>query len=185
MICLHCSKEFTSKIGYSNHVRRCPKNPDRIHEGLTDEGREKIRQSTIKKNKEHWSDPEFRLKHQESMKKAVRNNPEAYSSSNRGRTKQIIVDGIKLQGQWEVDFYMWAKAAGLNPQRPSKAFKYCWHGDRWYHPDFYLESKDLYVEVKGYETDRDRAKWSQFPEKLCIIREQQITQIRKGLFAGL
>ena len=185
MICPHCSKEFTSKIGYSNHVRRCPKNPDRIHEGLTDAGRERIRQSTIAQNKKQWDNPEFRTKHQDSMKRAVQNNPESYSSSNRGRTKQIIVDGIKLQGQWEVDFYLWAKEAGLNPQKPSKAFKYMWNGNRWYHPDFYIESKDLYVEVKGYETDRDRSKWSQFPEKLCIIKEKEIKQIREGCFVGL
>ena len=185
MICPHFSKEFTNKIGYSNHVRRCPKNLNRITEGLTDAGRERIRQSTIAQNKKHWDNPEFRTKHRESMKRAVQNNPDSYSSSNRGRTKQIIVDGLKLQGQWEVDFYMWAKEAGLNPQRPSKAFRYVWNGDRWYHPDFYIESKDLYVEVKGYETDRDRSKWLQFPEKLCIIKEKEIKQIREGCFVGL
>lgn len=185
MICPHCSKEFTSKIGYSNHVRRCPKNPNRIHEGLTPAGRERIRQSTIAQNKIKWTDPEIKKKHSESMKRAVQNNPESYSSSNRGRTRQTIVDGIKLQGQWEVDFYIWAKSEGLNPKRPSKAFRYEWNGERWYHPDFYIESLDTYVEVKGYETDRDRAKWLQFPEKLCIIREQQIKQIRKGCFEGL
>ena len=185
MICPHCEKEFTSKIGYSNHVRRCPKNPNRIHEGLTAEGRERIRRATIQQNKEQWQDLEFRKRHRESMKRAVQENPESYSSANRGRTKQIIVDGIKLQGQWEVDFYNWAKNAGLNPQRPTKAFKYVWNGERWYHPDFYIESLDTYVEVKGYETERDRAKWLHFKERLVIIREQQIQQIRKGCFAGL
>jgi hypothetical protein len=185
MLCSHCSKEFTNKIGFSNHVRRCPKNPNRIHEGLTDAGREKIRQATIAQNKIKWQDPVIREKHKASMKRAVQNNPESYSSSNRGRTKQIIVDGIKLQGQWEVDFYTWAKEKGLNPQRPTKAFKYTWNGERWYHPDFYIKSLDMYVEIKGYETERDRAKWLQFPEKLCIIKEREIKQIRKNSFKGL
>lgn len=185
MNCPFCNKEYTNRSGYSNHVRRCPSNPNRVHEGLTDEGRNKIRQSTIEQNKQKWSDLEFRKKHQESMKRAVLENPESYSSSNRGRTKQIVVDGIKLQGQWEVDFYLWAKDSGLNPQRPTKAFRYIWNGERWYHPDFYIESLNTYVEVKGYETERDRAKWSQFNEKLVIIKKQQIHQIRKGCFAGL
>lgn len=185
MHCQHCSKEYTSKIGFSNHIRRCPKNPDRVHEGLTPDGRERIRQATIDYNKSKWADPEIRKKHQQSMRQAVLNNPESYSSSNRGRTKQIIVDGIKLQGQWEVDFYQWAKAQGLNPQRPTEAFKYQWNGERWYHPDFYIESLDLYVEVKGYETERDRAKWSQFPKKLCIIKSREIKQIRNNSFSGL
>jgi hypothetical protein len=119
------------------------------------------------------------------MRRAVENNPESYSSRNRGRTRQVIVDGIKLQGQWEVDFYLWAKAQGLDPKRPTEAFRYEWNGERWYHPDFYIESQDLYVEVKGYETDRDRAKWRDFPKNLCIIKEAEIKQIRQGCFVGL
>lgn len=185
MKCKYCSKEYVNRSGYSNHVRRCPLNPERIIESLTLEGKEKVRKSTIEQNKRQWADPEFRKKHQQSMKRAVQENPESYSSSNRGRTKQIIVDGIKLQGQWEVDFYLWAKAAGLCPVRPTKAFQYSWNGERWYHPDFYISSLDAYVEVKGYETDRDRAKWLTFPEKLFIIKEAEINQIRKGCFVGL
>jgi hypothetical protein len=119
------------------------------------------------------------------MKKAVERNPEAYSSSNRGWTRQIIVDGIKLQGQWEVDFYLWAKDNGLNPKRPTESFTYEWNGTRSYFPDFYIESLDTYVEVKGYETDRDRAKWLTFPKKLRIIKEAEIKQIRQGCFVGL
>lgn len=185
MICEYCYKEYIGKGSHSNHIRRCPKNPNRIHEGLTAEGRERIRQATIESNKRKWADSDVRLKHQESMRKAVRENPESYSSSNRGRTKQIVVDGIKLQGQWEVDFYQWAKEKGLNPIRPKESFKYDWNGERWYHPDFYIESMDLYVEVKGYETDRDRAKWLHFPKKLCVIKEAEIRQIRKGCFDQL
>lgn len=184
-LCSFCSKEYTTKSGYSNHVRRCPSNPTRIMEQLTAAGRESIRQSTIKQNQTQWADPVLRAKHQESMRKAVENNPESYSSSNRGRTKQIIVDGIKLQGQWEVDFYLWAKEAGLNPQRPTESFSYVWNGNRTYFPDFYIKSLDMYVEVKGYETDRDRAKWLQFPKKLRIIKEAEIKQIRQGCFVDL
>jgi hypothetical protein len=121
----------------------------------------------------------------ETMKRVAIERPESYSSSNRGRTKQIIVDGIKLQGQWEVDFYLWAKEKGLDPKRPTKGFSYNWHGTRTYYPDFYIPPLDMYVEVKGYETDKDQAKWSQFPKKLCIIKEAEIKQIRKGCFIGL
>jgi hypothetical protein len=44
---------------------------------------------------------------------------------------------------------------------------------------------DLYIEVKGYETDRDRAKWKYFPKKLRVIRSKDIKEIRKGCFGGL
>lgn len=66
-----------------------------------------------------------------------------------------------------------------------QGFTYTWNGERTYFPDFYIESLDLYVEVKGYETDRDRAKWLHFPKKLCIIKAAEIKKIRQGSFATL
>lgn len=185
MLCIHCNKDFPSGSSHSNHVRRCPKNLERIQEVLTPEGRKKIRQRTIDQNNKQWSSPEFRKQHAESMARAVKNNPEAYTSSNRGRTKQIEIDGVKLQGQWEVDFYKWAKAVGLAPTRPNESFAYEWNGQRWYHPDFFLPTLDIYIEVKGYETDRDKAKWLSFPKKLVIIKAKEIAEIRAGTYNGL
>ena len=49
----------------------------------------------------------------------------------------------------------------------------------------YVAQKGNSVEVKGYETDRDRAKWLHFPKKLCIIKEKEIKEIRKGCFVSL
>jgi hypothetical protein len=177
-LCEFCGSEYKNKSGYSNHIRRCPDNPDRVIETLTDEGRKSISDFNAGKS---WS-VEKKQKHSEVMLKTVKNNPESYTSSNRGRVKQIIVDGIKLHGQWEVDFYKWAVSNGFEIERPLNGFEYIWKGNRIYYPDFYLKSLNLYVEVKGYETDRDRAKWSQFPHKLVIIRQKEIELIRCGNF---
>jgi len=149
---------------------------------IKDETRKKLSDHTKSMNLERWSNPDNKIKQSISMKRAVEKFPESYSSSNRGRTKQITIDGIKLQGKWELDFYIWAKAEGLSPERPSVGFEYTWNGDRTYFPDFYLPSLDLYVEVKGYETERDTAKWVQFPKKLYIIKAKEIKEIRKGIF---
>lgn len=180
--CEFCNKMYDSKIGLGNHKIRCPQNPNRSIQVLTDAGRERIRQATIEQNKTQWLNQSIKEKHRQSMKRAVEKNPEAYTSSNRGRTKQIIVDGIKFQGQWEVDFYLWAKAEGLDPKRSTESFTYEWHGTRSYFPDFYLPTLDLYVEVKGYETDRDRSKWLQFPKNLFIIKEAEIKEIKRNSF---
>ena len=117
-----------------------------------------------------------------AMKKAVANNPESYTSSNRGRAKQIIYDGIKFIGQWEVDFYKWAIDNNLSPKRPTVGFHYEWNGLRTYFPDFYLPTLNVYVEVKGYETDRDKSKWNSFTNKLCIVKKKEIQDIRNGYF---
>lgn len=44
----------------------------------------------------------------------------------------------------------------------------------YYTPDFYLIDIDLYIEIKGYETDKDRAKWSCFPLKLRVIKGAEL-----------
>lgn len=204
MFCQYCNKPAKSIRSKQQHEIRCNANPSGIvvkpsygmlgKQGanqytygavVSDETRAKLSKATTLQNLKRWSDPANKIKHSIAMKKAVENNPDAYSSSNRGRTKQIIVDGIKLQGQWEVDFYNWAKKQGLHPTRPTESFTYEWNGIRSYFPDFYIESLDIYVEVKGYETDRDRAKWLTFPKKLRIIKEAEIKQIRRGCFVGL
>lgn len=44
--------------------------------------------------------------------------------------------------------------------------------------DFYLPSYDCYLEVKGYETERDLAKWAAL-SNLLIIKKQLLYQLRK------
>ncbi len=200
MNCKYCDKQTKSRNANTQHEIRCKSNPDRIivkpsygmlgKKGanqytygavMSEETREKI---SVTSAAQIWTE-ERRNNHRAAMRRAVVEYPEAYNSGNRGRTRQIIIDNIKLQGQWEVDFYLWAKENGLNPQRPTEGFKYEWNGIRTYYPDFYIPGMDLYIEVKGYETDRDRAKWLQFPKKLRIIKENEILQIRKNCFRGL
>ena len=152
---------------------------------INDVTRLKLSNAAKSGNSKKWSDPEFRKKHSESMKRAVEKYPGSYSSSNRGRTKQIVVDGIKFQGRWELEFYQYCKDNCILIERSNEWFEYEWNGTRKYFPDFYLPELNLYIEVKGYETDRDIAKWRDFPKQLKIIKKQDILDIRKGCFEGL
>jgi hypothetical protein len=199
IICKFCGKECKSNNSKAQHELYCKFNPDakakkasmgmlgkkgtnQFIKGtpttMSEVAKEKIRQ--LNKNR-IWSDA-MKKKHSDSMKKAVDNNPEAYSSSNRGRVKQIIFNGIKFQGNWELDFYKWCVKKNISCTRNSKGFKYQWKGERTYYPDFYLPEKDMYVEVKGYKTERDSAKWEQFPEKLLIVQKQDIMNIRNDVY---
>ena len=51
--------------------------------------------------------------------------------------------------------------------------------ERLYFPDFFLKEYNLYIEVKGYETDKDISKWSQFSFKLEIIKKNEIKDLKK------
>lgn len=129
-----------------------------------------------------WSE-ERKQKHSEKMKEVAANNPESYDAATlRGRTKQYIVDGVRCQGLWEVDFFKWCKNNNVLCERNQKGFKYEWDGIRTYYPDFFLPEKDLYVEVKGYTTEKDKAKWSQFVENLLIVDKDDIKEIRENTF---
>ena len=116
------------------------------------------------------------------MKIAVAHAPESYTSANRERTKQIEKYDIKFQGHWELEFYEWCLRHNISVERCIKRFRYEYNGTRSYNPDFYIPSRDLYVEVKGYMTPKDEAKWRDFPLSLRIIRESDIKAIRTGCF---
>jgi hypothetical protein len=160
------------KKGSNHHIKGTAK-------PLSAESRERISEANRKRE---WTAAK-RLKQSARMKLAVQQNPESYTSANRGRTKQIEFDGIKFQGNWELEFYKWAKANNLTPRRVIEGFKYSWKGERTYFPDFYIESKDLYIEVKGYKTDRDAAKWKQFPKKLLIVDKTAIDKIKRNCYS--
>lgn len=64
--------------------------------------------------------------------------------------------------------------------RCSNYFEYNWNeAVHKYFPDFYLIDSNTYIEVKGYKTERDEAKWKNFPEKLIILQENEINEIIK------
>jgi len=36
---------------------------------------------------------------------------------------------------------------------------------------------EIYIEVKGYQTPKDDAKWKQFPKKLLIVKKKEIENL--------
>ncbi len=202
LLCVHCKKEVKNQNSQRQHEIRCKSNPNAIivkssygmlgkigkrginHHGygITRSKETKAKISEASK-KQIWSE-ERRRKHSESMKLAVTSYPNSYTSSNRGRTKQIEKHGIKFQGKWELEFYEWCLGNSILITRCDEWFSYEFDGIRKYNPDFYLPNLDLYVEVKGYQTSKDDAKWNQFPKKLCIIKLDEIKKIRHNSFSG-
>jgi hypothetical protein len=115
-----------------------------------------------------------------SMKIAVEKHPESYTKNNvSGRVKCIDYRGISFKGSWEVDVAKWLDKQNINWQYEPKYFEYEWRGVRKYYPDFYLVDFDIYLEVKGYATDRDVAKWKAVPN-LCVLKLNEIRKLREG-----
>lgn len=140
------------------------------------------RQKASIKTKEYYSNPENRKKHSKIMKKAVLEHPESYSDKNIvGRSKHFTIDGVRFNSTWEYEVAKFLDKNNIKWIRSNiKPISYFWNDD-WhlYFPDFLIEEYNCYIEVKGYETDRDRAKWSQLDKKILVIKQKEIDLIKK------
>lgn len=120
-----------------------------------------------------------------SMQKAVLDNPESYNGRfNRGFVKEIICsNGFKVLGSWEASFVEFCISHNIILKQPKIPFDYIYENrSRKYFPDFYLKEYNTYVEIKGYKTAKDVAKWEYFTNKhknkLLIIDKSNIKNIK-------
>ena len=210
MECTHCSRLCKNHNSLRNHERLCKHNPERQiiksnlirynevrkelgvrginqHTKAKQEGREtsvskETRQKISKARKGRRYTEEERRRRSEIMQRVVREKPESYSASNvNGRVKKVLYGEVWLDSQWECEFAKWCDNNHIAWERCNTSFEYDWNGKRLYYPDFYLKDLGYYVEVKGYQRERDLAKWRSVPN-LFIIKSKEIEKIRKGEF---
>lgn len=115
------------------------------------------------------------------MRQVVLNNPESYSANNVcGRVKLYeVVDGFgnstKVLGTWELLIANLLNDKNIKWTNDIVGFPYHWEDSiHLYFPDFYLSDLDIYIEVKGYQREKDEAKWNGFPHTLYILKEREI-----------
>lgn len=92
-----------------------------------------------------------------------------------GRVKNYKYNGKILKGKWELKIAQLLDENNIIWTNVIKPTPYLWNDD-WhlYFPDFYLNEKDVYIEVKGYQRERDLLKWEYFDKKLIIIKKNDI-----------
>ena len=102
-----------------------------------------------------------------------------------GRSKWFDVDGKKCQGTWERDFALYCNEHNIEWHR-CKPWKYVMDDKtRNYTPDFYIPSKDLYIEIKGNWWGDDRRKMdcviTQYPDRsILILEKEKYKQLLQG-----
>jgi len=103
---------------------------------------------------------------------------------NSGRCKHILFkknDGtiVTLQGSWEERIAIFFEKYNIKWSKNRIGYKYIFNNKtRLYFPDFFLDEYNIYIEVKGYETEKDVSKWNQFPFKLYIVKKQEINNLK-------
>ena len=144
-----------------------------------------------KKMEVYWT-PKKKKEHSAKMAEAVKRNPDSYSKYNvSGRAKMYDVmstSGLtKVKGTWELTVANILNEAGIKWTNDIKPYPYFFN-DKWhlYFPDFYLIDYDIVVEVKGYKTDRDTAKWDSVQDKTFkVIDKDNLAGIEKGCLTWL
>lgn len=123
---------------------------------------------------------ETKNKISQSIKEKVKNGNWHYSFS-KTRTFSYIskfAGCVRLHGSWEFKFARYLDDNDIKWRRPTERFYYEYNklksGSGYYTPDFYLIDQDLWVEIKGYEHERDRAKWKFFPHKLKVLKGKDL-----------
>lgn len=196
--CQYCGKECKSLNSLKQHESRCKNNPNRItnsgnqrgrvawNKGKTKETDERVKQYSETHHNNYkdgkiipWclgktKETDERIKNlTEKVSNTVKTklaNGEWHTSFSKSRT--YMYNGIQLYGEWELNFAKYLDNKNIIWERPTKSFDYVYKNETHkYFPDFYLPDYDLYIEIKGYPTSRDFAKWDSFPEdcKLDIL----------------
>ena len=99
-----------------------------------------------------------------------------HNSFARARTHKY--NGMNFYGKWELAYAKYLDANNINWRQPRECFKYIFENkEHYYHPDFYLIDENLYIEVKGYKTKKDEAKWNQFPLKLKVLTGKELKEL--------
>lgn len=205
--CEYCKIIKKTNRSLAQHSLRCTKNPNRIkyinpwtpekrllqskrmagiNKGkklnLTEEQRTSRRQRTISHNKSFWTDAK-KAEHSNLMLDIVKNKPDSYSINNvSGRVKTYQYNNFSLKGKWELEVAKWLDKNNIKWTNKITPFEYVWKDKiHLYFPDFYLPEKDMYIEVKGYERERDLAKWKSV-FNLTVIKQKEITEIINNTF---
>lgn len=101
-----------------------------------------------------------------------------HNSFSRARTHEY--NGMKFYGKWELKYAKYLDDNKINWIQNKEKFCYFFNGkNRTYTPDFYLIDDDCYIEIKGYKTEKDVAKWKQFPEhkKLKVLMGEELLKM--------
>ena len=187
-ICPFCDKECKNSNSLKNHERLCKLNPNKQESSFVkynkiriptnqyikakELGLEKpqISEETREKFSKIWKDKklpeEMKLKIKSSVTEKIKNNDWHLSFS---KSRIVEYKGIKFLGNWELKFAQYLDNHNIKWERPKKMFNYIFENENHkYLPDFYLPDYNLYIEIKGYPTNKDFAKWEQCIENLDI-----------------
>jgi hypothetical protein len=207
LICVHCGKDCKNDNSHRNHQRLCKNNSNRqstpfhnldfqknkLGKGgenqytkakrlglpaptVSENTRLKLSTASSRRTKE-WN-----IENGKRISKTVKKKVEEGTwHTSLARHMHINYNGVDLHGSWELGYAKFLDKNNIKWIKNKDSFAYIYEGkERRYTPDFYLIDSDQYIEIKGYKTDKDEAKWSQFPKhrKLTVLMKKDLKELK-------
>lgn len=186
--CCYCNRATTNPGGNKKHEISCSKNPNKRKCGGNKKGYipwntgKKLHYTVGTKGKPgsfrgRTHSEETRQKMSQTRNKLYADGWEATAGRcTKYQYTSPIAGKVSLDGSWELAVVNWLDENQLTWRRNKKRFSYfdVNKKKRFYTPDFYIDEWNSYLEIKGYETELDRSKWSCFPEKLIIWKKEDL-----------
>jgi len=120
----------------------------------------------------------FSFQRSRAFKKLMANNGGLRQNAGRCKVYRYhskYAGEVYLNGTWELQLAVYFEMNNIEWRRNKTAFTYTFKGKTFkYYPDFYLPDSDTYIEVKGYKTSKDTAKWKQFSMKLEVFNKAKL-----------
>lgn len=208
MNCKYCSKLCKHKNSLAQHEIRCRENPNRIKvisnfpkrkkgEGINGYIKAKRNGTILICSNETRTNISKGLKgkklsekHRDSisrgMQKAVlegrQKTPKPGGICRKFRYTNWLNEECTLDGSWELIVAKFLDEQKIIWKRNTERFQYYFENKiHYYIPDFFLKECDLFLEVKGYKTEKDEAKWLFFKKKLAVLRGEDVFNTEKIL----
>lgn len=204
LTCTFCGKHCNNKNSLVNHSRLCVANPQRKltgglmlfnerrkvapelswNKGLTkdtDIRVKKISEGLLEYYTTHPGTGTGRIWSEESRQKvsaaATKSNLTKFERPS-GKGHRGYYKNIYCQSSWELAYVIYCFDHNIEFKRNTDHFKYEFGGKiRNYFPDFYLMATSTYIEIKGYNDARSKAKAAQFPNKLKVYTKLEMQPI--------
>jgi hypothetical protein len=203
--CKYCEKECKNQNSLRNHERLCKLNPNKSISYFTLYNKIQNRNRSnqyIKAKLLELPKPEVSIEIRQKQSEWNRSRSIEWNKENGKRISKIINEkvakgewhtslakhmhytykGVDLHGKWELQYAMFLDENFIPWIRNKESFSYTYQDKlRKYTPDFYLPETNEYIEIKGYKTEKDDAKWSQFPSnrKLVILMKKELETLLK------
>ena len=204
LFCKFCGKALISKNALIQHEIRCANNPNKLltkhnstgsgkklvawNKGLTKETDSRILKGCLtfitnhKQGKHKYRTGECNPSHKQAVRDKIsltclRKSKNGTWHTSLAKELHYNYKGNDLHGTWELRYALYLDKNNRIWVRNKERFEYTYKNKvRYYTPDFYLVDTNEYIEIKGYCSGKDYAKWKQFPttEKLIVLREKDL-----------